>query len=158
MSASGSALRRPPANRSPIVLPKITQIRRRLVLHGGHQEAVAAEVINLLANADMNIAFAANLVAKPDRFAAGDASEGLVDHPWPGQRMVDGGDVVVQQVAIGLVEIDALLDDGLVVGMQRDSGGVIDARALHAASLDLKHVVAAVAVLIEPLADGITQE
>jgi hypothetical protein len=34
--------------------------------------------------------------------------------------MIEGRDLVVQQVGIGLVEIEPLLDDGLVVGMERD--------------------------------------
>jgi hypothetical protein len=48
-----------------IVLLEIAQIRRRLVPHSGHQQPVAAEIINLLADADMSVALAANAVAEP---------------------------------------------------------------------------------------------
>src|SRR5262249_55241903 len=113
--------------------------------------------VMLAPNGDMIVAFAANLVAEPDRLTGRDALVDFVDHPWPGQRMVDGRDIIMEQVWIGLVEIDALFDDGLVIGMQGDAGGVVDAWPFQAAGLDHKGVVAAVAVLIEPLADGITQ-
>jgi len=63
----------------------------------------------------------------------------------------------VEQILVGLVEVDALLNDGLVVSMQRDAAGVKDARSLHAAGLDFECVVAAIAIGVEPFADGITQ-
>src|SRR5262249_48227633 len=81
----------------PLILPEIAQIGRRLVLDGGHQQAVTAEEVNLLADADVNIAFAANRMSEPDRLVRHSAPERLVDHPGPGQRMVRGGDVVVEQ-------------------------------------------------------------
>ena len=59
---------------------------------------------------------------------------------------------------IGLVEIDALLDDGLAVLVERDAGGVVTARQLEEAGLDLEHVVLAVAVLVDPLADRVARE
>src|ERR1022692_2483006 len=102
----------------------------------------------------MSIAFATNFVAKPERLIAYDAPESLCDPPRAGQRMVDGGDVVVKQVLVGLVQVDALFNNGLIVLMQRDTGGVKDAGTLHAAGLDFKGVVAAVAVRIDPFADG----
>src|SRR5258708_3099219 len=120
----------------PVVLLEITQIGRRLVLHGGHQEAVAAEVINLLADADMCISFAANRVAEPSRLVGRDASVGFVYKPRAGQGMIDGGNVGVPANRVGLVEIDALLDNGLVVLVQRDAAGVEDAWTLHAAGLN----------------------
>jgi len=55
----------------------------------------------------------------PQWLRAGIAVIAARHRPWPRQRMVDGGDLVVQDVGIALVEIDALLDDGLVVVMQR---------------------------------------
>ena len=64
----------------------------------------------------------------------------------------------VQQILIGFVQINTLLDDGLVVGVQRDAGGVENSRALHAARLDQERVVASGAALIEPFADGIAQK
>src|SRR6266576_3761827 len=93
----------------PVILPEIAQIRRRLVLDGWHQQAVAAEEIDLLADADVNIAFAANLMSEPDRLVRRRAPERLVDHPGAGQCMVRGADVVVEQVRVGLVEIDSFV-------------------------------------------------
>src|SRR6266436_7615354 len=70
--------------------------------------------------------------------------------------MVDDGDLVMDQVRIGLVEMDALLEHGLVVEMQRKAGGIIGTRALEAARLDFEHVVTAVTVLVYPATDRIT--
>src|SRR5260370_5129557 len=137
---------------------EVPQVRRRLVLLGGHQEPVGTEKIDVLVDADVNIAFGAETLVKPDWFIAHDAPKGPIDHPWPGQRMVDRGDVVVQQIRIGLVEIDALLDNGLVVSVQRDAGGVEGAGTLHGVGLDHERVVAAFAIVIEPSGDRIAQE
>jgi len=41
-----------------------------------------------------------------------------------GQRIVDGGDLVGQGVGIVLVPADPLLDDALIVRVQRNAGGV----------------------------------
>jgi hypothetical protein len=105
----------------------------------------------------MLVALAADCVTGPDRLVRFDAAKGLLDQPRPGQRMIEGGDLVVQQIGIGLVEIDALLDDGLVVGMQRDAGGVEDARPFEAARLDLERIVAAAPARVAPLADGVAE-
>jgi hypothetical protein len=49
---------------------EVAQVGRRLVLLGRHKVAVGAKKIVLLADADVVIAFAANLVGKPERFIA----------------------------------------------------------------------------------------
>ena len=90
----------------------------------------------------MRIAFAANTMAEPQRLVAGDAPVGLFDHPGPGQCMVHGGNVVVQQVLVGLVEVDALLDDGLIVLVQGQAGGFEDAGAEEVARFDFEIVPA----------------
>jgi hypothetical protein len=82
----------------------------------------------------MSISFAANLMVKPKRLIAHDAPESLCHLPRAGQRMIDGGDVVVKEVLVGLVEVDALLNNGLVILMQRDTGGIKDAGTLQASS------------------------
>ena len=68
--------------------------------------------------------------------------------------MVHRGDLIVKQVWIGLVEIDALLDDRFVIGMERDAGCVVNARSLEAAGLDREGVEAPITIRIEPFADG----
>ena len=68
------------------------------------------------------------------------------------------GHLVVQEVPIGLVEENPLLDD---VSLSSCSGIPLRskcARTLEVAGLDFEHVVFAVAVLIDPLADGIAVE
>src|SRR5262249_9448302 len=78
--------------------------------------------------------------------------------PGPRQRMVDGGDLDAQEVLVGRIEREALLDDALPVLVQRDAAAFEGARPLEAARLDLEHAEAAVRALLEPLADRIAQE
>src|SRR5262249_59361082 len=80
----------------------------------------------------------------------------LVYGPGPRQGMVDHRDLVMQNIRIVLVEMDSLLEDRLIVGMHRQAAGVEDARTFEVARLDLEHVVAAVAVLVDPLPDRVT--
>src|SRR4029434_373055 len=94
----------------------------------------------------------------PSRPRVGIAAQIPGHGPWPGQRMVVDRDLVVQDVLVGLVEIDALLEDRLVVVMQRQARGIVMARSLETSGLDFQHVVAAVAVLVDPSADGIASE
>ena len=79
----------------------------------------------------------------------------LVDRPRTGQRMVVDGDLVVEDVAVRLVEGDALLDDRLVVLVQRNAARLVGARPLEIAGFDFEGIETAVAVGIEPFADGI---
>src|SRR5712671_2736014 len=130
---------------------EIAQIWRRLAAFGGHQQPLGAQVVGLAADLDMAVAFGADPLA-PDRPLPLLANVALLHRPGARQRIVDGGDLVVQQVGLGLVEIDPLLDDRGIVGVQRQPAGIIDARALEAAGLDFQHVVFAVAVLVDPFA------
>src|SRR6516165_3637619 len=100
----------------------------------------------------MRIVFRAN-VRQPDRAWIGIARGLLFLYPGPRQRMIDDRDLVVERVGIGLVEIDALLDDGLTVAVERHPRDIIAARQLEEARLRLEHVILAVAVLVDPLAD-----
>src|SRR5260370_17058572 len=67
----------------PIVLLEITQIRRRLVLHGGHQEALSAEEGNLLTHPDISTLFPANRPAEPGRLVGRGAPRGFGPPPCP---------------------------------------------------------------------------
>src|ERR1700735_3359491 len=71
-------------------LVEISQIWRRLVLHGGHQEAVPAEEIDFLADADMHVVLGAHGLLPPDRLVGLGAAIVLGHHPGTGQRVVDG--------------------------------------------------------------------
>src|SRR5207245_10507466 len=69
--------------------------------------------------------------------------------------MIVGRNVVVKQIPVGLVEIDPLLDDGLIILMERNALGVVGVRRPDESGLDFEDVILAVAVLIEPFADGV---
>src|SRR5215472_13460746 len=133
-------------------LLEISQIGGRLVLLLRHQHALGAEVVALVADRDVALSVGADIFA-PFRPRPAGAAEALGDRPGPGQRMVDHRDLVAQNVAVGAVEIEELLDDALVVGMQRNAARVVDARALEAAGLDLERVVMPAAGAVEPTAD-----
>ena len=72
--------------------------------------------------------------------------------------MVGGGDVVMQEVGIGLVEVDALLDDGLAVLMEGNAAGIVRTRVFQVAGLDLERAVTAARVRLGPFADRIARE
>src|ERR1700692_2187463 len=62
----------------------------------------------------------------------------------------------MKNARIGLVEINAFLENGLIVEVEGKAGGVVDARPLEAARLDFEHVIVAVAILVDPSSDRIT--
>ena len=63
--------------------------------------------------------FSEQNVGVPDRTRIGIARGLLGLGVWPRQSMIDHGDFVIEHVAVGLVEIDPLLDDGLAVAVKR---------------------------------------
>jgi hypothetical protein len=79
----------------------------------------------------------------------------LGDRPRPREGIVGDSDLVEERILGGFVEPDALLHHGLVVAMQRQTGRLEIARALEVAGLDLEQVVAAIAVLVLPIADRV---
>src|SRR5207237_7982322 len=94
----------------------------------------------------------------PFRPWIGTAKVFLVDGPGPRQGVVDDRDFVVQHVWICLVDVDALLEDGLIVVVQRQAGEVVDARLFERpARLDFKSVVVAVVVLVDRFAARATR-
>src|SRR5580704_827400 len=113
---------------------------RALVLLGRHQIAVDADEIGFLVEHEI-VVLGAAIGLDPERvgFAV------VVARHRPRLRigMVDGGDPVMQALGVGGIEEYALLDDGPVVGMQRQPAGVERARALEAARLHLERAVAA---------------
>lgn len=109
------------------------QIRRRLILARGHQVAVIAHEVALLPDIDMMVILDAEVLG-PQHFGGATVAPG--HRPWTGQGMVERRDVVVQHVPVGLVEVNPLLDDGLIILVQRDSVGIECARTLQGAGLD----------------------
>src|SRR5260370_16655578 len=71
--------------------------------------------------------------------------------------MVDHGDFVVDDFGIGLIEVDALLENGLIVEVKGKAAGVVDAWPLEAARLGFEHVIVAVAILVDPPSDRIAR-
>src|SRR5258707_911002 len=101
-----------PTVATSLAIRKIFQIRRRLPLSGGRQVAGVADQVGLSAARDLTIVLRAD-----ELVPLGGAITPIAPLHGPGtrQRMVDRRDLVVQETRIGLVEADALLDDGLVV-------------------------------------------
>src|SRR5712671_1784192 len=148
----------PPSSRSSLRrLFEIFQIRRRLVLPGGHQEALRAEHVVLIRNGDMIVGLAAILLA-PCGIGIGTTPVVLRDRPGTRQRVVDHGDLVMGNIGVILVDVYPFLDDGLIVGMQRKAAGVERTWTSEAARLHFENIVAAIAVRIDPLARGIAEE
>src|SRR5216683_3531975 len=143
--------------RARVSLPRsveIFQVGRRLRLAGGHKIAVRAQIVVLPTGKDPSVVFGTDgfrplrrMIAITDVF--------LVDRPGPRQGMVDHRDFVVKEIWIGFVKVDALLEDRLIVTVQRHAGYVVDAGSLEAAGLHLEQVVAAIAVLVDPASDRI---
>src|SRR5207344_354847 len=79
----------------------------------------------------------------------------LVDGPRPREGVIGDRHLVMQYPWIDFVAVDALLENRLVVDVQRQAGLVDRARALEAARLHHKHVIDAVAVLVDPSADRV---
>src|SRR5262249_43208495 len=123
---------------------------RRLVFLGRHQIAIGAEHIVLLPDPDMLVALGTNRL-DPDRVAL--AMVVLSYRPRSGQRIVDRCNFVVENVRIRFVEVDPLLDDGLIVWVQRGGGWVERTGAFQVAGFDLKQVIGGGSVLIDPFAE-----
>src|SRR4029077_19160110 len=97
---------------SSLRLVEIRQIRRRLILPGGHQGAVRALEIALAANEDVLVILGA-MILDPDRVTV--ALVAPVHRPRARQGVVERRELVAQDVRIGLVEKQPLLDHRLIV-------------------------------------------
>src|SRR5262249_12980797 len=118
-------------------------------------QTVGADHVVLVADTDVLIALGADGL-DPDRIVHTQIFLG--DDPGTAQRAVDGRDLIEQDVGIGLVVVDPLLDDGLAILVQGNPAVVDRARPFQQAGLALKRIVAAVAVLIDPFADRVAHE
>src|SRR5215475_10190341 len=87
---------------------EIFQVGWRLALAHRHQEAVGADIVVVLADLDVTVVLGA-IVLEPHHVLG--LAHVLLGHgPGPRERLVEGGDLVDENIAIALVEIDALLD------------------------------------------------
>jgi hypothetical protein len=114
---------------------------RQLSLPGGHQETVGAQEIVLVADDDVGIVFSADVFAPPDWLLGRDPTIGLHHGPGARERVVDRGDVVVEEVRVILVEMKPFLDDGQAILVERDAACIVSARTFEAARLDGERVV-----------------
>src|SRR5262245_25094738 len=121
---------------SPRRLLEISQIRRRLAFLGRHQQAVRTQEVILIADHDLAVAFVADAFA-PAWTRIRVAPEGLVHAPRLRQGVVEHGNLIMKDVRITLIEMEPLLEDRLIVKVQRQSSGIVGARPLKAARLDL---------------------
>src|SRR5215813_2560156 len=96
-------------------LPEITQVRRGLILIGRHQLAIGpVNNVSLVADLEPNVVQWTGL-QQPHR-ARILLADGLLDFGvGPRHGVIYHGDLVIERVAVALVEIEPLLDDGLVV-------------------------------------------
>jgi hypothetical protein len=104
---------------SRVLLPsllEISQIRRWLVLARGHEQAITADEVVLRADLNMCVALARKF--RPNWLRVGVAQILLVNRPWPRERVIYHGDLVMKYVSVFLVEINALFEDGLIVVVQ----------------------------------------
>src|ERR1700693_6288354 len=135
-------------------LSEVFQVWRRLILAGRHEFAVRAQEIVFIFDLDPRIVFRADGCA-PKRAGLRAAFRRLGDRPRSRQCVVVHGDLIMEDVLVSLVEKNPLLDDGLAVLMKRQGARRVDAITPQVAGLDFEHIVFAVAVLVDPFADGI---
>src|SRR5258708_3806078 len=132
---------------------EIPRVWRRLILARRHQVAVSRQEVVLLANNHVVVALGA-VIFRPQYVAL--VPEGFEHRPRPRQRMINRRDLDAQEAGIGLVEEKPLLDDTLVVAVQENPGIFVRSGPLEVAGFDFEHVIFAVAVLVDPLADRVS--
>src|SRR5215470_10421047 len=84
-------------------LIEVLEVRRPLVLLGGHQLAGTVEHVVLVLDVDLKVVLVADRL-DPDRLAL--ATHALGDCPWPSERVVVNRDLIVEDIWIRFVEIE----------------------------------------------------
>src|SRR5262249_10116833 len=135
------------------ILFEMLQIRTRLPLLCGPDQAVGANEVVLLADANVLVVFL-TIVLEPDRVVTL-AAIVLDDCPRTRQRMVVARDLIMQNFRVGTVEVEALLEDCLAIGVERYTAGLISVGTLYMAGFDFQRVEATVAILVDPTADRV---
>ena len=67
--------------------------------------------------------------------------------------MINRGNLVVQDIRVGFIKMNSLLDHGLIIFVQRESGTLEGAWTFQVTGLDFENVEPAISVLIDPFAD-----
>src|SRR6266850_2507795 len=102
-------------------LLEIPQVRRLLALLCGHEKAVRAYHVVVFADSKMEVGFGAVLFRPFGKDVLRVAPVVLCHRPGTRECVVNHGDLVMGDVRIGLVDVKAFLDDGLVVPVQRNA-------------------------------------
>src|SRR6267154_5045272 len=118
MGTTRDELARP---QSSLRLVEIFQIRRRLVLPGGHKGAVRALEITLAAKEDVLVVLGA-MILDPDRVTVALVAPNHC--PRARQGVVESRELVTQDVRIGLVKKHPLLDHRLIVLVQGNAARI----------------------------------
>src|SRR6266849_3781624 len=138
-------------------LLEISQVRRWLLVSGRHQVAVLIHFVGLVADMNEWDLLVAN-VLRPLRERVEGAAIALRHRPRTGQCVVGHGDFVMKEVAVRLVEIDALSDDALAILVQRNAAAVEETRPFEMAGFGFEYIVTSIPVLIDPFANAIAGE
>jgi hypothetical protein len=96
---------------------EILQIRRRLILARGHQRAIRAQEVVVLAEYDLCVVLAA-IILGPVRTRIRIEDVSFVYGPRPRKGVVNYGDFIMKHIGIDLVAANTLLEDGLIVEVQ----------------------------------------
>src|SRR5215510_2206414 len=131
---------------------EIAQVWCRLALFGWHQKAIGTDHVIFPADQDMWIVLGA-IDKIPKRFCL--ASIDATDCPRVSERAVGDRRLDAQQAQVYFVKCDPLANNGGIIFVQRHPTAFVGAGTLEATRLDLKQIVATVAILVDPLADRV---
>ena len=113
---------------------EIFKVRRLLALAHGHEKALWADLVVLVSNLNVGAVFKAGEFVPLRRHCRGIAAVAARHRPGPRERMVGGRDLIMQDVRIGLVGIDLLLDDRLAILVEGNAAGPVAFAALGVAA------------------------
>src|SRR5262249_29808719 len=116
----------------PLRLIEMPQVGWRLARSARPQLAVNLDVVGLPLDENIVVVLG-TAVLDPNRVTRAAIAAG--DCPGAGQRVVNGRDLVAQNVRVRFVKEDALPDDSLIVLVQRNAARIEDARPLEIARL-----------------------
>src|SRR5260370_25712356 len=94
---------------------EVAQIWWRLVLADRHQIAICTDIVVLLAHVDVNVVLGTDLLGPPGRPRFFVARVILDNRPGTRIGTIDQRYLIMQDVRVGLIEIDTLLDNALIV-------------------------------------------
>src|SRR5215472_14558908 len=127
-------------------LLEIPQIRRPLAFLRRHQQAIPADHVVLLADANMWVALGA--IPRNPHFPFARIANVILGHcPRTRQRVIKDRHFVMQDIAVGPVEVNALPDHSLIVIVQRNAGLIESALSPKVPGLDHERIEFSVSIL-----------